>query len=91
MEHLRAYNLRLLSNILPLHVAEFFLKNKFNNDVQTSSLNSVRISFFAIASTYPSLWVTVTFCFKVVAKPWGKNHFFVSMLICVHVTEWVLI
>ena len=37
MEHLRAYNLRLLSNILPLHVAEFFLKNNLNNDMEVSA------------------------------------------------------
>nr|KAG5706089.1 hypothetical protein BaRGS_025711 [Batillaria attramentaria] len=32
MESLRAYNLRLLSNILPLHVAEYFLKHQKNDD-----------------------------------------------------------
>lgn len=32
MENLRAYNLRLLSNILPLHVAEHFIKNKLKNE-----------------------------------------------------------
>lgn len=37
MEHLRAYNLRLLSNILPLHVAEFFLKNNLNTDMEVSA------------------------------------------------------
>ena len=44
MEHLRAYNLRLLSNILPLHVAEFFLKNNLNNDMEVSALDSVLVS-----------------------------------------------
>lgn len=32
MESLRAYNLRLLSNILPLHVAEYFLRHQKNDD-----------------------------------------------------------
>lgn len=39
MESLRAYNLRLLANILPLNVAEHFLKNQFKKDeVQFISL-----------------------------------------------------
>lgn len=38
MESLRAYNLRLLANILPLNVAEHFLKNQFKKDEVTSSL-----------------------------------------------------
>lgn len=32
MESLRAYNLRLLANILPLNVAEHFLKTQFKKD-----------------------------------------------------------
>lgn len=38
MESLRAYNLRLLANILPLNVAEHFLKNQFKKDEVPSSL-----------------------------------------------------
>ena len=33
MEHLQAYNKKLLSNILPVHVAEHFLSVDKNNDV----------------------------------------------------------
>ena len=32
MESLRAYNLKLVANILPLHVAEHFLKRKSNKE-----------------------------------------------------------
>ena len=33
MEHLQAYNKKLLSNILPVHVADFFMSGDKNNDV----------------------------------------------------------
>lgn len=33
MEHLEAYNRKLLANILPVHVAEHFLNGEKNNDV----------------------------------------------------------
>ena len=33
MEHLQAYNKKLLSNILPVHVAEYFMSGDKNNDV----------------------------------------------------------
>ena len=33
MEHLQAYNKKLLSNILPVHVADHFLSVDKNNDV----------------------------------------------------------
>ena len=33
MEHLHAYNKKLLSNILPAHVAEHFLSGDKRNDV----------------------------------------------------------
>lgn len=32
MESLRAYNMKLVANILPLHVAEHFLKSQNNKD-----------------------------------------------------------
>ena len=35
MEHLQAYNKKLLSNILPVHVADHFLSIDKNNDVST--------------------------------------------------------
>lgn len=38
MEHLEAYNKKLLANILPVHVAEHFL-NSENNDVIAYLLN----------------------------------------------------
>ena len=34
MEHLQAYNKKLLSNILPVHVADFFMSGDKNNDVR---------------------------------------------------------
>ena len=36
MEHLQAYNKKLLSNILPVHVADHFLSIDKNNDVRNS-------------------------------------------------------
>lgn len=41
MEHLQAYNRKLLENILPVHVAEHFLSRDKNIDVQ----NIVKMSF----------------------------------------------
>ena len=37
MEHLQAYNKKLLSNILPVHVAEYFMSGDKNNDVSSFS------------------------------------------------------
>ena len=37
MEHLQAYNKKLLSNIPPVHVAEYFMSGDKNNDVSSSS------------------------------------------------------
>lgn len=37
MEHLEAYNRKLLANILPVHVAEHFLNSDKNNDVSLKS------------------------------------------------------
>lgn len=49
MESLRAYNLRLLANILPLNVAEHFLKNQFKKDeVSLSLLYNVNNRFLFI-------------------------------------------
>lgn len=39
MEHLEAYNRKLLANILPVHVAEHFLNSEKNNDVSFKSVN----------------------------------------------------
>lgn len=36
MEHLEAYNRKLLANILPVHVAEHFLSSDKNFDVSIS-------------------------------------------------------
>ena len=38
MEHLQAYNKKLLSNILPAHVAEHFLSGDKRNDVRDEIL-----------------------------------------------------
>lgn len=37
MEHLQAYNRKLLENILPVHVAEHFLSRDKNIDVSSST------------------------------------------------------
>ena len=42
MEHLQAYNKKLLSNILPVHVAEYFMSGDKNNDVSFSSNFNIR-------------------------------------------------
>ena len=40
MEHLQAYNKKLLSNILPAHVADHFLRSgDKRNDVSSHSVN----------------------------------------------------
>ncbi len=41
MEHLQAYNKKLLSNILPVHVAEHFLSVDKNNDVRLFIIISI--------------------------------------------------
>ncbi|KAJ8314268.1 LOW QUALITY PROTEIN: hypothetical protein KUTeg_008829 [Tegillarca granosa] len=43
MESLRAYNLKLVANILPLHVAEHFLKNNLKKDEQTNGIMNFRV------------------------------------------------
>lgn len=42
MEHLQAYNRKLLANILPVHVAEHFLSRDKNIDVSVLSLHLFR-------------------------------------------------
>ncbi len=39
MEHLQAYNKKLLSNILPVHVADHFLRCDKNNDVSSGFIS----------------------------------------------------
>lgn len=46
MESIRAYNMRLVSNILPMHVAQHFLKAQNNKD-------EVRIYSFLIRFLTP--------------------------------------
>ncbi|KAL8562798.1 Adenylate cyclase type 6 [Nucella lapillus] len=50
MEGLKARNLRLLANILPLHVAEFFLKNKINNELQATYYQDINIAGIMFSS-----------------------------------------
>ena len=38
MEHLQAYNRKLLANILPVHVAEYFLRRDKNIDVMMKTI-----------------------------------------------------
>ena len=62
MEHLEAYNRKLLANILPVHVAEHFLNSDKNSDVsQTLALGMhardfVRVDarIFFILLSFPS-------------------------------------
>ena len=42
MEHLQAYNKKLLSNILPVHVADFFMSGDKNNDVSGNRILSLK-------------------------------------------------
>ena len=43
MDHLQAYNRKLVANILPNHVAEYFLKRERNVDVsEADHLLSIR-------------------------------------------------
>lgn len=46
MEHLEAYNRKLLANILPVHVAEHFLSSDKNNDVSIR----IHIVYYSIFS-----------------------------------------
>lgn len=49
MEHLQAYNKKLLSNILPVHVADHFLSDVKNNDeLYHEQCDSVCIQFATI-------------------------------------------
>ncbi|KAL5006591.1 hypothetical protein ScPMuIL_015397 [Solemya velum] len=50
MESLRAYNLKLVANILPLNVAEYFLKNRFkkDSDVYYKDCDSTCVMFASI-------------------------------------------
>merc|ERR1719411_665498 len=49
MEHLQAYNKKLLSNILPVHVAEYFMSgDKNNDDLYHEQCSSVCIIFASI-------------------------------------------
>ncbi|XP_052095105.1 adenylate cyclase type 5-like [Mytilus californianus] len=52
MESLRAYNLKLIANILPLHVAENFLKNqhKKDEDLYHLDIDNTGIMFASIAN-----------------------------------------
>ena len=50
MEHLQAYNKKLLSNILPVHVADFFMSGDKNNDV--SGKKNKRTLHVSITNTY---------------------------------------
>ena len=56
MEHLQAYNKKLLSNILPAHVADHFLRSgDKRNDVSSHSVNlskSLRIIVVIRNSSY---------------------------------------
>lgn len=49
MEHLQAYNRKLLENILPVHVAEHFLSRDKNIDVSTYTYVSTYITFLITA------------------------------------------
>lgn len=48
MQHLQAYNRKLLANILPEHVAEHFLSNDKNSDVSMKSLIKCEVRSYNI-------------------------------------------
>ncbi|RUS80899.1 hypothetical protein EGW08_011335 [Elysia chlorotica] len=50
MENLRAYNLKLLSNILPLHVAKHFLNMKDDTNLYYEDINNVGVMFASITN-----------------------------------------
>ncbi|CAG5122835.1 unnamed protein product, partial [Candidula unifasciata] len=50
MESLRDYNLKLLSNILPLHVAKHFLKVTDYTDLYYEDINNVGVMFASIVN-----------------------------------------
>ncbi|KAK3741379.1 hypothetical protein RRG08_034424 [Elysia crispata] len=50
MESLREYNLKLLSNILPLHVAKHFLNMKSDTNLYYEDINNVGIMFASITN-----------------------------------------
>ena len=52
MEHLQAYNKKLLSNILPVHVADFFMSGDKNNDVWRGAVVTETDNFLS-AGTLP--------------------------------------
>ena len=59
MEHLQAYNKKLLSNILPAHVADHFLRSgdKQRNDVSNLNLNVQGLSFNFILTQYAQFFM----------------------------------
>lgn len=59
MEHLEAYNRKLLANILPVHVAEHFLNSDKNNDVSYKTINELFVLKVDSTGTLPR---TMRFC-----------------------------
>jgi hypothetical protein len=58
MEHLQAYNHKLLANILPVHVAEHFLSSDKNADVSVAaSISDVSGTFIYNLILEDKLWV----------------------------------
>lgn len=58
MEHLQAYNRKLLENILPVHVAEHFLSRDKNIDVSGAVFarhNSESHSFVISSERHPGI------------------------------------
>ena len=57
MEHLQAYNKKLLSNILPAHVADHFLRSgDKRNDVSSHSVNlSKSLRIIVVLNKYSCL------------------------------------
>ncbi|ESO82178.1 hypothetical protein LOTGIDRAFT_135033 [Lottia gigantea] len=52
MESLRAYNLKLVANILPLNVAEYFLKNKKDEDLYYKDCENACVMFASITNFF---------------------------------------
>ena len=55
MEHLQAYNKKLLSNILPVHVADFFMSGDKNNDVSQKK-STIKVQSYSIMIHFQELY-----------------------------------
>ena len=89
MEHLQAYNRKLLANILPVHVAEHFMSMDKHTDVSLRYLISIIIIVVAPSSgqsgncVLTSSGQSVNCACVSVAPPSGQSGDFVFLTGCV--------